>query len=204
VTLARALATARMYLVDLSILEGVPLFCKGTGESAERRWAPPARAVFFRHGDGHLHPVAIQLGRDPATCPVFTPNDGPLDWLAAKIYFRSAEGNVHQIATLIGYGANAVCPYLALESIRHLSRTDGGDEAAAVAALERYRKALEKGLLKIINGDQAHRLELQHAELGGIVYRINQLVQTLTGEEESDESGRVSRPPSGRGPSEGV
>lgn len=59
---------------------------------------------------------------------------------------------------------------------------------------------IEEGLLKIINGDQAHRIELQHAELGGIVYRINQLVQTLTGEEESDESGRVSRPPSGRTP----
>jgi arachidonate 5-lipoxygenase len=111
VTLARALATARMYLVDLSILEGVPLFCKGTGEGAERRWAPPARAVFFRHGDGHLHPVAIHLGRDPATCPVFTPNDGPLDWLAAKIYFRSAEGNVHQIAT------HAVRTHFSLEPI---------------------------------------------------------------------------------------
>ncbi|MFO0557179.1 MAG: hypothetical protein U0269_04115 [Polyangiales bacterium] len=60
-------------------------------------------------------------------------------------------------------------------------------------------EVIEEGLLKIINGDQAHRIELQHAELGGIVYRINQLVQTLTGEEESDESGRVSRPPSGRG-----
>lgn len=59
-------------------------------------------------------------------------------------------------------------------------------------------EVIEEGLLKIINGDQAHRIELQHAELGGIVYRINQLVQTLTGEEESDESGRVSRPPSGR------
>jgi hypothetical protein len=63
-------------------------------------------------------------------------------------------------------------------------------------------EVIEEGLLKIINGDQAHRIELQHAELGGIVYRINQLVQTLTGEEESDESGRVSRPPPGRGPQE--
>jgi HAMP domain-containing protein len=60
-------------------------------------------------------------------------------------------------------------------------------------------EVIEEGLLKIINGDQSHRIELQHAELGGIVYRINQLVQTLTGEEESDESGRVSRPPSARG-----
>jgi hypothetical protein len=59
-------------------------------------------------------------------------------------------------------------------------------------------EVIEEGLLKIINGDQAHRIELQHAELGGIVYRINQLVQTLTGEEESDDSGRVSRAPAPR------
>jgi HAMP domain-containing protein/PAS domain-containing protein len=59
-------------------------------------------------------------------------------------------------------------------------------------------EVIEEGLLKIINGDQSHRIELQHPELGGIVYRINQLVQTLTGEEESDESGRISRPPAGR------
>ncbi|MDP3279315.1 MAG: MXAN_5187 C-terminal domain-containing protein [Deltaproteobacteria bacterium] len=56
-------------------------------------------------------------------------------------------------------------------------------------------EVIEEGLLRIINGDQAHRLELQHPELGGIVYRINQLVQTFTGEEESDDSGRVSKAP---------
>jgi methyl-accepting chemotaxis protein len=54
---------------------------------------------------------------------------------------------------------------------------------------------IEEGLLKIINGDQRHRIELRHRELGGVVDRINQLVATLTGEEESDESGRISRAP---------
>jgi hypothetical protein len=55
---------------------------------------------------------------------------------------------------------------------------------------------IEEGLLRIINGDRDHRLEIQHAELGGIVYRVNQLVSELTGtEEEADESGRISRPP---------
>jgi hypothetical protein len=55
---------------------------------------------------------------------------------------------------------------------------------------------IEEGLLRIINGDRDHRIEVQHAELGGIVYRINQLVSELTGaEEEADESGRISRPP---------
>jgi HAMP domain-containing protein len=54
---------------------------------------------------------------------------------------------------------------------------------------------IEEGLLRIINGDRNHRIEIQHAELGGIVYRINQLVSELTGaEEEADESGRISHP----------
>lgn len=55
---------------------------------------------------------------------------------------------------------------------------------------------IEEGLLRIINGDRDHRLEIQHPELGGIIYRVNQLVSELTGaEEETDESGRISRPP---------
>jgi hypothetical protein len=62
---------------------------------------------------------------------------------------------------------------------------------------------IEEGLLKIINGDQSHRIDLRHRELGGVVDRINQLVSTLTGEEESDESGRISRAPQRPGTSPG-
>lgn len=108
-TLRGAFEGARMYIVDLAILEGVPLYRKVRETGLEQRWAPPARALFYRHGDGHLHPLAIQLGRDPATCPVFTPNDSHADWLAAKVYFRAGEGNVHQLS------AHAVRTHFALE-----------------------------------------------------------------------------------------
>lgn len=108
-SLSQALASGRTFLVDLSILDGIPLYRRAAGDTLEQRWAPPARALFFRRSDGHLHPVAIQLGRDPAVCPVFTPNDSEVDWLAAKVYFRAAEGNVHQIAT------HAVRTHFALE-----------------------------------------------------------------------------------------
>ncbi len=57
-------------------------------------------------------------------------------------------------------------------------------------------ETIEEGLLRVISGEQNHRIELQHAELGGVVYRVNQLLQQLSGEEEeSDDQGRVSRPP---------
>ncbi|WP_313691344.1 glutamate synthase large subunit [Halorarum halobium] len=53
---------------------------------------------------------------------------------------------VHHVATLVGYGAGAVCPYLAYETVRDLvAGPDGADEVEALAT---YRAALEQGLLK--------------------------------------------------------
>ncbi len=53
---------------------------------------------------------------------------------------------VHHLATLVGYGAGAVNPYLAHQTISDLvAGPDGADEADAIAA---YQKALEDGLLK--------------------------------------------------------
>lgn len=94
---AGALAARRMFLLDFGVLEGIPMYRAMEEDIEVRRWAPAGRALFFRRDDGHLRPVAIQLGRDAARDPVFTPKDSPTDWLAAKIYMRCAEGNVHQI-----------------------------------------------------------------------------------------------------------
>jgi len=56
---------------------------------------------------------------------------------------------VHHVATLVGYGAGAVNPYLAYETIADLvAGADGADEAAAVDA---YVGALEDGLLKTMS-----------------------------------------------------
>jgi glutamate synthase (NADPH/NADH) large chain len=53
---------------------------------------------------------------------------------------------VHHVATLVGYGAGAVNPYLAYQSIADLvAGPDGADEEAAISA---YKQALEDGLLK--------------------------------------------------------
>ncbi|HEY1955245.1 MAG TPA: hypothetical protein VGH28_06525 [Polyangiaceae bacterium] len=57
---------------------------------------------------------------------------------------------------------------------------------------------LEEGLLAIINGQTDKRFQLEHAELGGLSFRIDQLLNQLLGVEEdtSDEEGRISRAPS--------
>ncbi len=68
--------------------------------------------------------------------------------------------STHHFACLIGYGASAVCPYLALESVRQWwndARTqklmDNGkiDVVSLDKALANYRKSIEAGLLKILS-----------------------------------------------------
>ncbi|MBE9010009.1 glutamate synthase large subunit, partial [Pseudanabaenaceae cyanobacterium LEGE 13415] len=68
--------------------------------------------------------------------------------------------STHHFACLIGYGASAVCPYLALESVRQWwadSKTQslmerGRIKAASLTAVQaNFRKAIEDGLLKILS-----------------------------------------------------
>jgi len=55
---------------------------------------------------------------------------------------------------------------------------------------------IEDGLLAIMNGQTNNRLEVEHEELGGVVFRINSLLNQLFGvTEETDEEGRVSTSP---------
>ncbi len=46
---------------------------------------------------------------------------------------------------------------------------------------------IEEGLLKVINGEYNYRFDVKSSEVGGLSYRINQLVGVLTGEEEEEE-----------------
>jgi hypothetical protein len=59
---------------------------------------------------------------------------------------------------------------------------------------------LEDGLLAIINGNSELRFQLEHDELGGLVFRINSLLNALMGvaEDTTDEQGRPSQGPSER------
>jgi hypothetical protein len=56
---------------------------------------------------------------------------------------------------------------------------------------------IEEGLLMIMNGRTDMRFDMEHPELGGLVFRINSLLNALTGtpEDTTDEQGRPSRPP---------
>jgi glutamate synthase domain-containing protein 2/glutamate synthase domain-containing protein 1/glutamate synthase domain-containing protein 3 len=60
--------------------------------------------------------------------------------------------DVHQIACLIGYGASAVCPYVAYGTIRELlEKGQLGEKATYEGAVRKYKFAIEKGILKIMS-----------------------------------------------------
>jgi glutamate synthase (ferredoxin) len=61
--------------------------------------------------------------------------------------------DTHMVATLVGYGADVVCPRLALETVAHLASVDkvGGDRPSPDEAQARLLRALEDGVLKVMS-----------------------------------------------------
>ena len=58
---------------------------------------------------------------------------------------------IHHFALLIGYGAEAVCPYLALESVCALVESGYVEGMTPKIAAARYVRAVGKGLLKVMS-----------------------------------------------------
>ncbi|MDP9201260.1 MAG: glutamate synthase large subunit, partial [Gemmatimonadota bacterium] len=75
-----------------------------------------------------------------------------LRWRVSLIAETGEAREVSHLALLIAYGASAVHPYLALETVAAMARPEAtGDKPHGSAAQERYVKALGKGLLKIMS-----------------------------------------------------
>ena len=71
--------------------------------------------------------------------------------LSASIIAVSGEPrDAHDVACLVGFGAAAVNPYLAIEQVRKMAE-DGEIPQGVVEAQENYRSSLERGLLKIMS-----------------------------------------------------
>lgn len=58
--------------------------------------------------------------------------------------------DVHHIACLLGFGANAVNPYIALAIMNRFAESGELEDVDAIQACQNYRAAIEKGLLKIM------------------------------------------------------
>jgi len=67
------------------------------------------------------------------------------------LVIETGEANeVHQFCTLAGYGAEAINPYLAFETIEDIL-PDIGEDITAKEAINRYIKAIDKGILKVMS-----------------------------------------------------
>jgi glutamate synthase (ferredoxin) len=109
-----------------------------TGITADQTYLPPLLAI------GVVHHHLIKLGlRSQVSLVVDT----------AQCW------STHHFACLIGYGASAVCPYLAWESVRswwHSTKVQNAIQRGEMTisieqAQANYRKAAEDGLLKILS-----------------------------------------------------
>src|SRR4029077_1934864 len=58
---------------------------------------------------------------------------------------------VMHFALLIGYGASAVNPYLAIESLEHLAQQGRLGKDTFETALKNFKKSINKGLLKVFS-----------------------------------------------------
>lgn len=56
----------------------------------------------------------------------------------------------HHYAVLLGYGADAINPYLVFSTILHLAENDEFEELTTEQAILNYKEAVEKGILKIM------------------------------------------------------
>jgi glutamate synthase domain-containing protein 2/glutamate synthase domain-containing protein 1/glutamate synthase domain-containing protein 3 len=85
---------------------------------------------------------------------------------------------VHHFACLLGYGAEAICPRLALETVAALAAGDkiGGDRPSAAEAQERFRHAIEDGVLKVMSkmgiSDVASYSGAQIFEILGLAHEV--------------------------------
>nr|CAB64595.1 ferredoxin-glutamate synthase [Nostoc sp. PCC 7120 = FACHB-418] len=111
----------------------------GEGISTEYSYIPPLLAV------GAVHHYLIREGLRTKTSLIVN---------TAQCW------STHHFACLIGYGAGAVCPYLALETVRNWwsdPATQQFMERGKITSLSleqaiaNYRKAVESGLLKILS-----------------------------------------------------
>jgi glutamate synthase (ferredoxin) len=112
---------------------------EASGLSQEYSYIPPLLAV------GAVHHHLIRQG---------------LRMRASLVVDTAQCWSTHHFACLIGYGASAVCPYLALETVRHWwfsGKTQKQMETGKISPISltgaqyNYRKAVEAGLLKILS-----------------------------------------------------
>jgi arachidonate 15-lipoxygenase len=100
-SLAAAGAAGRLYLADYAELTAI---AGGTFPKSEQKYINAPLALFaIPKGKKSLTPIAIQLGQDPSTNPIFLcqAGDEP-NWMLAKTIVQIADANYHELISHLG------------------------------------------------------------------------------------------------------
>ena len=100
-TLQDEVLQGNVFIINHKILENIPTgyYPLGSGpEKGKKLELAAAICLFYLDAQDNFKPIAIQLGQTPGQeCPIWTPNDNKNDWLLAKMWFRNADYQVHQM-----------------------------------------------------------------------------------------------------------
>ena len=114
ITLEEEIAQGNVYIIDLKVLEGISTghFPLGSNSRGKKLELAVPLCLLYLDTDDTIRPIAIQLGQIPGPqYPIWTPNDGKWAWLLAKMWFRNAEYQVHQMRTHLAYTHLLVEPF---------------------------------------------------------------------------------------------
>ena len=129
-TMGEALDQICVHIAD-RIEEGANVICLNNRKSDEEKIPIPSLLLV-----GRVHQYLIQQGLRQQVVLIVQ---------AADLI------ETHHLATLMSYGADAVYPSLALDTIKVSLKSEGYASGAVRNASRLYTKALEKGLLKIMS-----------------------------------------------------
>jgi glutamate synthase (ferredoxin) len=120
-------------LADSAVAAGAELLCVSDRESGGERAPVPALLAL-----SVVHTRLAEAGLR-TRCSLLVESDEPRD--------------THAVACLLGYGADAICPRLALETVARLAADDriGGDRPSPEEAQRRLLGAFEEGVLKVMS-----------------------------------------------------
>ena len=120
-------------LAESAAAAGDVLLCLSDREAGGDRAPAPALLALSA-----VHSRLVEVGLR-MRCSLLVESDEPRD--------------THAIACLLGYGADAICPRLALETVAALAANDrvGGDRPSPDEAQRRLLAGLEEGVLKVMS-----------------------------------------------------
>ncbi|HEX4745671.1 MAG TPA: glutamate synthase large subunit, partial [Gaiellaceae bacterium] len=120
-------------LAESAVAAGAELVCLSDAEAGDDRAPIPSVLALSA-----VHSRLVEAGLR-TRCSLLVESDEPRE--------------THTIACLLGYGADVICPRLALETVAQLAANDriGGDRPSPAEAQRRLLAGLEEGVLKVMS-----------------------------------------------------